>query len=334
MNIERRGPRFFRGLLCTHLLPDDIRKKIVNKIIGKLTKISERDKIRREARKLRMKSLSKPRKILYWVTLTVAPLAFVAGFMMAKVITGLAIMYVLWVLVLPIITRSPKLKRVLLVGMMLNPHSILAAGIAVFGLTNADIYKVAAADQALIKDSLSELAVDAKKFHEDFQSGDVQIVGVLSNYNTTLKHARNDNIGYELMKLTFAPMHWLAPKDVETKALLPFAEMYYVDRVIVLSNRNLMEKLKERSNARLEAEYGKPISEISMDEHRASTRGYGAIIMLTCTVKDDGEVLLASGMPHGWTVDFHSIPEAAPFIEVCESVALMDPEDLSKLEEA
>ncbi len=305
----------------------------MKKLMKFLKKQDERARDNRAAHKLRIRNLSTSRKVAYWSTLTVGFATFCVGLVSQFVLTGMFVCYVLAVIIAPIISKSPNLKRNIFFAVLLCPQTVMAIFLVVFGLVSPQMYEGARIDQSIVNGARAEVAADAEEFHESFKKGDYKVIGVMSNEDSSLRHGLNDAFGYDLMKLTYGAMHLFAPRDVDTAAIMPLAQLSYADKVVVLSSQAVTDSMIDRQNARLEEKLGKDYAEAPLDVRADAVKGYSAISFLTCVVKNSGEVLLASGLPAAWTVDLRALPEAEPFIDVCSSVALMDLDELNELSE-
>ncbi len=97
-----------------------------------------------------------------------------------------------------------------------------------------------------------------------------------------------------------------------------YAEVLYADRAIILYDEKMVEKYRLNGKPEQDAQPG-VLREVGTPE---DGREYFGLFMVTCHVKDDGEVLMVTGIPSGVVADLTHMPGAEPMIETCRDVAL------------
>lgn len=271
-------------------------------------------------RKAHWQSIGRVRRAAYYGLIALCIAILIAGIFTKTIHTALFASIVL-LYALSLIVRGRRWRRRFIVGVVFSPIVSFPAAMAIGGLMMDMDYSFALRDQEIVRTHSAKVARDAEEFLANYRADKVIELGELEADHYSLQLGANDRLAYEGARRVFGLMHLSAPANLDTTAIMPLAEMLYADNTVVLYDKDLAKRILEEDKAVVEARFGMPAEDIPPEEHLAALPDYRGIFMLTCSFKNDGELLLVSGMPTAMQTDLRKQPAAEPFIEVCRSVA-------------
>jgi len=275
---------------------------------------------RKAERKAHWRSIGRTRRAAYYGLITLSVGVLVAG-ILTKTIHSAFFASMILLCAQPLIIGGRRWRRRFIFGVAFSPVVSFPMAMALGGLVMNIDYSSAIRDQEIVRAHSKEVARDAEAFLVNYRAGEVVEIGELEADHYSIQLGANDRLGYEGAQRLFGLIHLSAPDNLDTAAIMPIAEMLYADNTVVLYDKDLAKRIFDEQRSDIEARFGKPATDIPADEYQAALSDYRGIFMLTCSFKNDGEILLASGMPSAFQTDLRKQPGAEPFLEVCRSVA-------------
>jgi hypothetical protein len=270
-------------------------------------------------RKKHFASLPKWRRVGYRAAICAAILMLFTGYI-TKTIHSTSALALIWLTIsTSMFLSTGSYVRRAAVSVVLNPGTIMLAALVIGGQTLDFQYGAAMNEQSMLERSATEVANDAVRFKDNYDAGKVEKQNVHRLDDSILGYGANDRLAYDAGIWAAKAMHFKAPEALDTAALMPFPVVYYADRTFMLLDREMM---KERGENFADNDTEAQPKSRNLGDDEGGNLEYKGIYILICSVKDDGEVLLATGLPSGLYSDLRNIPEGAPFVEACAQEAL------------
>jgi hypothetical protein len=291
-------------------------------------KIEAERQVRISARKARIAAFHPARRLALHMVFPIC--IAIAGFgILTSTIHTTLLVAIMGMLTLPlIISQPPKMLQRLTLRVALSPPLLFCAAMILGGFTMDVDYDAAAQDQAVTYAASEEVARDAAQFYENYKAGKTEVVGE-TPADPILAYGKNDAVGYKIMQTAYGLMHLSAPDGIDTRPILPLAEVSYGDKTIFLLDKEIAARHAAEYQNRLEDKYQTPFAQISDDIKNLEKPDYSGIFALACIVKNDGEILLATGMPSAIFTDLGTHPAAWPFMETCRMAAVADDPEMA-----
>lgn len=285
--------------------------------------LEARNKEHKAARLAHLRSIGRLRRWAYHGVMGLA-IGIIATGVLTKTIHTAFLVAMVVLLVRPLILRGRRWRRRLVLNAAFSPVVMFPAVMAIGGLSIDMDYERVAEEQAILRSHTEQVARDGAQFLEDYKSGKVEMLGNLQLDHYPILLGANDRFGYEAAKWVFGLIHLRAPESLDTAAILPLAEMLYADDTVVLYDREIVKRHMEEERQHLEAEFGMPHDEIPAEQREKALPDYRGIFTLACSFKNNGEILLATGMGASSVTDLRFVSGAEAFVEVCRSIVLDD----------
>jgi len=298
-------------------------------VIEYIKKMDELREVRKNAHKEHWKSLSVPRKALYYFLWAGALGILLLGYFTLTIHSSSLITLFLVSIIAPLVKGGPRLKKRMIANIITFPLVPLILSVYVGGSISDTNYDLVWDQQQSVIKYEDKIAIDAKEFRQTYQEKRLEFAESLDLSDSLLYYGKNDYLAYIGLKKLLNVYHHKSPHYVDTTAMLPLPEIVYGDRSIILYAKDIAIRNGEEEITTMENELGKSRDNFTSENFDLHRQEYKGISVLTCTVKDSGEVLLATSMPFGYFLDLKKVPAAAPLVEICQSVAKVD--DLKSL---
>lgn len=273
-------------------------------------------------RKFRWKTLSRKLKVAYLAVWILSIVAIFIGFTTQTIFSALTAAVILHVFCVPFILKWPHAKSWAILGIILSPPVSFAIIQLMLLAPMSDTIDTARREQNNIPNYYEEIARDSNLFFNNFKAGDVSIVSDKHPLSDAFSHWKNDRLAYQSLRWISKLQMIVSGLDLKKTSISPLAEMLYADKIFILYDENLKNLKAEEHTQHLEGLLGKSRDEISEQERKDNPSSFHGVFMVQCMTKNDGEVLLATGIPEAWHTDLRAIPEAGPLIEACKAATL------------
>jgi hypothetical protein len=198
---------------------------------------------------------------------------------------------------------------------------LVAYGWGMFQDPQTDIYETAIRQDGVWVKADAQLTSQVAFFSEAYTQGTLEVLGSLE-MDKRLALGAEDVGAYKFMGLVTDALFPGAPEGIDTRRILPIADVLYADRTVLLWSQESIRIQHERIAQEMADRLGKRVEELTMEDWAANPgTSDGVLALLTCAVKNDGRVVSVTAMPSGMYLDLEDYPVAQPLVDICADVA-------------